>query len=333
MTELVSYRPPVVEIKAIGGPVDVEVWGCQVRALVVTFSRDGGHPEETIALSSVDLGEMLDYAQGAKAITKLMGRRAEHFRPWSVVPSQASVYKGSQSGSPWEQRTYVFGPGLDLLAVASSQPRSFEFQSWLAERGYELRSRGVAFASPEHERAAGLALQQAGAGDAVKSIGEAIAAALRESSAADKEVAAELVELKERQRSLEAQLDEFHFNGAAQFAGGLGPDERSPTQLARRVGWFSQNSGGRHPHPRAVVVAALNEGWDVGGPLIREHEMVIDTAAGPRRSRGHYFTAGGVAAFVSLALRWRDRERFTIRPNYQARRHGQNTDQHVQRRA
>jgi prophage antirepressor-like protein len=321
-------------MEALGQPVD---------AITVTVRR-GGVEEPMLGLSSVDLANCLEYATGSKAISKLLSRHADELEFWVLRSPELSKHEPPHSGVARHGRTekaWIVGPGLDLVLMLSNRPKAKAFRAWLSERSLELRTKGVTYASPD----ARPALEPDSATSAALLRMTEITARLAESSMAMQERMVATLErlegrLSERQSPPVTKAEpappppEPRFVEHEDLGDELPDGWATAQQLARRVGWFSKASKGRLPHPQAVVLAALNDGFAQDPSCFATRDRLIEGSDGPRCVPQRVFTGKGVERFLrNVAPLYQAHESFSVQPNYRALKAGQRGVQSVVRQS
>lgn len=328
---VVAGAAPVLEVLRVEGPQRMEALGQPVDAITVTVRR-GGVEEPMLGLSSVDLASCLEYATGSKAISKLLSRHADELEFWVLRSPELSKHEPPHSGVARHgraEKAWIVGPGLDLVLMLSNRPKAKAFRAWLSERSLELRTKGVAYASPD----ARPALEPDSATSAALLRMTEITARLAESSMAMQERMVATLErlegrLSERQPLPTTKADPAHppeprFVESDPVGNELPKGWATPSQLARRAGWFSKASGGRKPHPQAVVAAAFNDGFALDADLFATMDRIIDGSSGPRAVPQRVFTRRGVERFMrNVAPLYEGFGAFEIRPNIRAQKAG-----------
>jgi prophage antirepressor-like protein len=103
----------------------------------------------------------------------------------------------------------------------------------------------------------------------------------------------------------------------------LQPGEMTALQLAHHCGWTSKSGGA---HNLAVILAAVNEGFDLDGLMVERDEE------GPQRRtvQVQVFTVEGVAKFLSeIDNKYDTGEKFEVTPNKLAQRKGYKCSRYV----
>lgn len=320
-TSVVERVTPSLEVLRVEGPQRMEALGQPVDAIIVTIRRQINE-EAMLALSSVDLANCLGYAnKGSRAIRSIIKRHAKELNAWVVTGAELKKHAPERIIPPLNERVWVVGPGLDLILMFSAQPKAVDFRAWLSERSLELRTKGVTYAAPELQRSAEASADSRATEMAARVLERTLA----------------LLERVEARLSAPPPAPALPPPPEPRFIEGIG--ERLPDgwltaeQLARRVGWMSAASAGKLPHPRAVFVAALNDGFDLDPDAFAIRDRVVDTPDGPKAVPQKVFTRRGVERFLRVVVPlYRGRDSFVVEPNYRALRSGQRGRQSVVRR-
>ncbi len=323
------------EILKVSEPFAVEVWSERAEAVEVTFRRQPGGPDEVaLGMTTQALAVALAYANGSKGVRNVIRRSKERFARWTFQPSKLA---GPQSEPSDDERLYVYGPGLDLVAVLSSQPRAADFQDWLAERSYELRTRGWAAATPEIEQAIATAAPPAplvpapGPVDHL-ALAEQMIAQAREQQRQQLALAAEQKALGDRQQTVEVKADQLEQRVArieeAAGANQMQAGECSLTTLARRAGWWSWASGGTKPYGEAVLLAMLREGFHDRG-LLRRVSTTVETGDHLKVVPRWVVTAAGIEEFFAEVDPAYPVGELWVKPNLAAQKVGRYSNAHV----
>lgn len=337
---IVAGAAPALEVLRVEGPQRMEALGQPVDAITVTIRR-GGVEEAMLALSSVDVAACLEYAHGTRAVRTLLKRHQDELGQWTFSSADLHRLMGARIDPSNRERVWVVGPGLDLILMLSSQPKAKAFRAWLADRSLELRTKGATYASPEVRPA----LESESATSAALLRMTEITARLAESSMAMQERTVAMLERIDARLAEPRPLPqtrpeppppppEPRFVEPEEIGDELPEGWATPSQLARRVGWFSKASKGRKPHPQAVVLAALNAGFARDPKCFAARDLVIEGSVGPRLVPQRIFTANGVSRFLSeVAPLCKGIPAFKVRPNICSQKLGYHSTYEVVRQS
>lgn len=324
-------EPGKNEILKVSAPFEVELWGVKAQAVEVAFRRPGGAEDVALGMSTGSIGEVLGYARGKRGARLVVSRNKARFERWSF---RAREIQGDQPDPLHPDALFIYGPGLDLFATLSQQPKAASFQDWLSERSYELRTRGAAFASPEAEKAYQRSL--------VASTGAVAVEGLSPGLASLKMIVAQLEDAERGRKALEAKADhlggqvatlEKRVEAVEPIEGRLSELERrleenelregeqTLTSMAKFAGWYSEASGGEKPHPTAVRIEALNHGFEYRR-LLRYRKARVEEGGKVRLVDQCVFTAAGARAFMAEVNPEIPYGNHAIKPGDMAKRHG-----------